>query len=211
LDADEEDFWRLVEDLADGDLDGDQPPDMDGGEGDGLTPDASLLGGECPLNPKEFVLKPSHTWDFSPNRDTANMQVDGSTQPNWECPLVIDGRRVNMPICQVPITTAGFVMTDEGPCDITAAGYMLIELDEPRCEDGVLITRIIEAIDADAETTGQMVCPGMTQPYFPFFPHSNTAEKFPLQPGGSTQTESADPDATNQFRYLKEWRLVPSN
>jgi len=225
LDSGDFDFRGLVdilEDPEDFDLDDFYPYDPDDPYVDPNLPDTDLLGptptlgvvvsgdGECPSEPTDYSLKVSHNWDFAPNRDTVNMKIDGWTEPNAACPVVIDGPNVTMAPCAVLVSNDGFVQTDEGPCSVTAYGYTEITLDEPRCENGVVVARIIDVIDPDLESSGEMVCPGFTQPYFPFYPFSNTAVQFRLQPGGDTQVDDADPDVSNQYKYHKEWRLVPA-
>lgn len=198
-----DDFWGLVDGNEDF-------PDLDYQDGE-ATPTHGITTSStgCPSEPTEFILEVDHTWDYAPNRDLASMKIDGWTEPPWQCPLTIEGRKVMMEPCQFPISTEGFVQTDAGPCTITATGYAIVTLDEPFCENGMLITRIIESSDADAEASGEMVCPGVTQPYFPFFPHSNTPETFIIKPGGDTQNEFADPEIMNQFKYDKNWTLYP--
>jgi len=213
------DIWGLVEDFINdsnfdlGNFDPEDflPEDFDIPDLDEFgEPEEPVSGsGICPSQPTEYVLMVDHTWDFSINRDTENMKVDGWTDSNSECTVIIEGSQVNMPNCVVPISNEGFIQTDAGPCSITAYGYLEITLDNPRCEAGVVVARIIDVIDPDMESGGEMICPGSTQTYFPFYPFSNSAAQFRLQPGGDILVEEADPDVSNQFKYHKEWMLVP--
>jgi len=161
----------------------------------------------CPKNPMEFILVTTHTWDYSPNRDPELAQLNGQTGPAANCALTVHGRKVTMEDCQVAITNTGFVQTDEGPCDISSSGVALITADEAYCDKGKIIITIIESIDVEGESSGAMNCPGFSQGWFPFFPHSLTTKSFVMQDGGYMQTEDMDPDLTGQFRYHKEWTL----
>jgi len=214
-----DEIWGLVEDIINdpdfdlGNFDPENflPEDFDIPDLDALDdPDEPISGsGACPSQPTEYSLVVNHNWDFSPNRDTATMKVDGWTESNSECTVIIEGSQVRMPACAVPISNDGFIQTDEGPCSITAYGFTKITLDGARCDDGVVIAQIIDVIDTDLEAGGEMVCPDITQPYEPFYPFSNTVVQFRLQPGGDIQVDEVDPDTSNQFKYHKEWMLIP--
>ncbi|NQS90835.1 MAG: hypothetical protein HQ574_00365, partial [Chloroflexi bacterium] len=169
--------------------------------------DVSSLALVCPKDPTEFVLFLSHTWDFSPNRDLEKMRVDGQTAPFVSCPLTVQGSKVTMKDCFFPITNTGFILTDDGSCDISASGDAILSADEPYCENGKVIITFIESIDPDATTNGAMNCPNKSQPYIPFYPPSITTRTFDIAVGGHTQTEDMNPDLSNQFKYHKEWTL----
>lgn len=174
---------------------------LDSGDGD-VNPVALA----CPSEMENFGLFLTHSWDFSPNRETDKMKVDGQTAPSSPCMFSVAGSTVIMEDCLVPITNTGFIQTDDGPCDITASGQALISIEGASCRDGVITMTIVEAIDADSGT-GAMNCPNTSQPYFPFFPFSSTTREFPIQIGGAEATDSADPDLSGQFQYQKSWTV----
>lgn len=168
--------------------------------------DVSSVGLVCPKDPTVFVLFLSHTWDFSPNRELDKMRVNGQTEPSSPCPFMVAGSTVLMEECRVPITNTGFIQSDSGPCDITSSGSAIINIDDASCDGGIISMTIVETIDPDTGS-GAMNCPGISQPYFPFFPFSRTTRTFQIQVGGATATEFADPDLSNQFMYNKEWTI----
>jgi len=180
---------------------------------DGVSADESsaedlpLTALTCPKKPMEFILVAAHDWDYSPNRDPELAQINGMTGMAANCPLTVHGRKVTMEDCQVYIVNTGFVQTDEGKCDISSSGAALITTDEAYCDKGKVIITIIESIDTDAGSAGAMNCPGFSQGWFAFFPHSLTTKSFDIQEGGSTKIDYMDPDFTGQFRYHKEWTL----
>jgi hypothetical protein len=185
---------------GDGDMSDPPPP--------GDSPPVALA---CPKDSTEFTLFISHTWDFSPNRDTEMMKVNGQTEPSSPCPITIAGGTVIMEACQVPFTSTGFIKTNDGMCDITASGSALVTLDDAYCEDAKVTLSIVENLDTDAPYSGAMNCPDVSQPYIPFYPFSHTTRTFHIQVGGTTQTEDMDPDLSNQFKYQKEWTLYSVN
>ena len=160
----------------------------------------------CPKKMTEFIMFVSHSWDFSPTRQLDKMKVDGQTGLSSPCPFSVVGSTVIMEECHVPITNTGFVQTDEGPCDITASGEALVSIEDASCDDGVLTMTIVETSNPDSGT-GAMNCPGMSQPYFPFFPYSRTTRSFQIAVGGTEATEFADPDLSGQFMYNKSWTV----
>ncbi len=174
------------------------------------SPQELLEGAGCPGRPTEFFLEISHSWDFSPNRDLQSMRVDGTVDPPFRCPLTIDGSQVIIEPCQVPFSCTGFLETDAGTCDITVAGFAELTFEDASCSQGVVTMTIVETLDTEAETTGTMDCPNISQPYIPFYPYSRSVESFQITPQGFLQEENADPDISNQFRYQKVWRLIPA-
>jgi len=162
----------------------------------------------CPADPIEVTMFVHHTWNFSPNRETDKMSVDGRTGELASCTITVHGSQVEMADCQIPITNNGYIKTDDGMCDITASGFALISLEEGVCEDGVILLTLTESLDPDAGYDGAMNCPDISQPYIPFYPPSLTTREFPIQVGGMSASESMDPDLSNQFRYSKEWTLI---
>jgi hypothetical protein len=170
--------------------------------GDDIEP-AALV---CPKDMTEFVLFPTHTWDFSPSRELELMKIDGQTEALSPCPFSVAGSTVIMEECRVPITNTGFIQTDAGPCDVTASGVALVSIEDATCNGGVITMTIVETIDPDSGT-GAMNCPQTSQPYFPFFPFSRTTRDFHIQVGGAEASESADPDLSGQFMYNKTWTV----
>jgi len=162
----------------------------------------------CPADPIEVSMFIHHTWNFSPNRETEQMSVDGRTGALASCPITVHGSQVKMEDCLIPITNSGYVKTDDGMCDVTSSGFALISLEEGFCEDGVITLTLTENLDTEEGYEGAMNCPNTSQPYLPFFPPSITTREYPIQTGGMSATEAMDPDLTNQFRYSKEWTLV---
>lgn len=162
----------------------------------------------CPADPIKVSMFVHHTWNFSPNRETEQMSVDGRTGALASCTLTVDGSQVNMGDCLIPITNSGYVKTDDGMCDVTTSGFARISLEEGFCRDGVITLTLTENLDTEEGYEGAMNCPNTSQPYIPFFPPSITTREYPLQTGGMSATESMDPDLTNQFRYSKEWTLI---
>jgi hypothetical protein len=160
----------------------------------------------CPDQVTEFVLFLSHNWDFSPNRELDKMRVSGQTAASSPCPFSVAGSTVVMEECQVPITNNGFIQTDSGPCDITSSGQAQVSIEDASCKDGVITMTIVETINPDLGS-GAMNCPGMSEPYFPFFPFSRTTRSFQIKVGGSEASESVDPDLSGQFMYNKTWTV----
>lgn len=191
---------------------GSQEQALDSEDGDSADEssdeDFPLMLAKCPKDSMELILVVAHTWDYSPNRDLELMRVNGQTGTFAHCLVTVHGRKVTMEDCQVAITNTGFAQTDEGPCDISASGFALITADEPYCDaKGNIVITFIESIDADAESSGAMNCPGYSQGWFPYFPHSITTKSFRIQVDGDTKFEDMDPDLTGQFKYHKEWSL----
>lgn len=186
-----------------------EPLDLSDGEdqsssGDDVPP-VSL---SCPAEPMEISMFVHHTWNFSPNRETEMMSVEGSTGPLAGCSLTVVRDKVTMEDCVVPFTNQGYLETDAGTCDITANGFALIALEDGFCEDGVITLTLSETLDPDEEYGGSMNCPNISQPYIPFYPPSLTTREFQIQIGGMSATETVDPDLSGQFQYSKEWTLV---
>lgn len=182
------------------------------GEGDlgEDIPPVSLVEGLCPKegNSIEAFFLVVHSWDFSPNRDLSLMKVDGQTDPMSSCRIIISGSKVSGEPCLVPITTSGYLQTDDGKCDLQATGYARIEFEKGSCEDGVVTVTIVENLDPDAGYDGAMNCPEISQPYAPVYPISRSTHSFTIKAQGDVASKTADPDETGQFRYEKKWNLM---
>lgn len=196
------------EDQGTGEEEGDPVTDPAGGDQSASGEDIPPVALSCPKEPMEITMFIHHTWDFSPNRDTEMMKVNGSTAPLASCSLTVHKGKVSMEDCTIPVTNTGFMQTDDGPCDITSSGYAVISLEEGFCQDGVITLTISEILDPDAGYDGAMNCPNISQPYLPFYPPSLNTHEFPIQIGGMSATESMNPDLSGQFKYDKEWTLV---
>ncbi len=170
--------------------------------------DVPPVWAHCPADPIEVTMFVHHTWNFSPNRETEKMSVDGRTGELASCAMTIHGSQVEMADCIIPITNTGFMKSDDGMCDITASGFALISLEEGVCQDGVIVLTLTETMDPGAGYDGAMNCPDISQPYIPFYPPSLTTREYAIQVGGMSATESMNPDLSNQFRYTKEWTLI---
>ena len=178
-------------------------------EGEDIPP-VSLAEGLCPKegNSIEAFFLVVHSWDFSPNRDLSMMKVDGQTDPMSSCRITISGSKVSGEPCLVPITTSGYLQTDDGKCDLQATGYARIEFEDGSCEDGVVTVTIFETLDPDAGYDGAMNCPEISQPYAPVYPISRSTHSFMIKAQGDVASKTANPDETGQFRYEKKWNLM---
>ncbi|MFO7943399.1 MAG: hypothetical protein R6U51_03765 [Anaerolineales bacterium] len=186
-----------------------EPLDLSDGEDQtGAGDDVPPVSLSCPAEPMEISMFVHHTWNFSPNRDTEMMSVEGSTGLLAGCSLTVVRDKVTMEDCVVPFTNHGNLETDEGKCDIKANGFAVIVLEDGICEDGVITLTLSETLDPDEEYGGSMNCPNISQPYIPFYPPSITTREFQIQVGGMSATETVDPDLSGQFQYSKEWTLV---
>lgn len=172
--------------------------------GDDIPP----VWAHCPAEPMKMTMFIHHTWNFSPNREIEMMSVDGSTGALASCPMTVHKNEVTLEDCLIPITNTGFIQTDAGLCDISASGFAVITLEGGHCRDGVITLTISEDLDPDAGYEGAMNCPERSQPYIPYYPPSLTTRDFPLQVGGMSAAETADPDLSMQFQYSKEWTLI---
>lgn len=176
----------------------------DAGAGDDVPP----VWVSCPAEPMEISMFIHHTWNFSPNRDTEMMSVDGRTGALASCPLTVHRGKVSMKDCIVPVTNGGFIQTEDGKCSISTSGFAEISLESGFCRDGVITLTLVESLDPDAGYQGTMSCPNVSQPYIPVYPPSLSTLEFHLQTGGISAVESADPDLSMQFQYNKEWTLI---
>jgi hypothetical protein len=160
----------------------------------------------CPSEPTQFTLFVSHTFDYSPGRNTQMMLISGSSGLSSPCSLTVDRERVTAQDCFIPYTNAGTVNTDAGPCQHDGQGQAILSI-EGSCSDGELTLTLTEMPDASAGLGGTLNCPQVSEPYVTFYPPSITTRTFVIQVGGYEATEDANPDISNSFTYHKSWTL----
>ena len=191
------------------------------GSGEGSEPlggdDGGLIYPNCPKGPLPYKLELSHTFDFSPNRETEKMQVKGHTTQDAWCVLTVEGTKVHADDCVVGFDYHGFVQGSDGKCDISGSSTALISI-EGECmpaaegQEGPLAEiylAITEIGDPDADLSGALNCPGHSSAFIGFYPPSFSVMSFPISDSPYSDSDPG-PDRTGQFEYTKTYTLIPA-
>jgi hypothetical protein len=170
---------------------------------------------KCPEDATPYKLQLNHTFDFSPNRQTDQMQVTGHTSENAWCLVNVDGIKVEAEDCIVDFDFNGFVQGDDGKCDILGSSTALISIDG-ECMPGVkgaefaeIYLTITETGNPDAMGGGTLDCPNYSGPYIGFYPPSFYIATFLVTDTPDYDTDNG-PDLTGQFEYQKKYTLIPT-
>ncbi len=173
-------------------------------EGDGVVDSLALT---CPTEPLSGKLEISHSFDWSPNRDTENIFVQGSTDEGVWCLVTVTGGKVEVDECVVTYSNNGYFKGDNGECNVLGTGKAAVEV-TGSCTEGQINLEISEYID-EAELGATMTCPGgFSQPYPTFYPFTLKEATFIIQKEGSTVIESVEEDLSHSYSYIKSWTLL---
>lgn len=197
--------------------------DPAGGVGPGSEDQGDVTGPvalACPGETTFFRLQLNHTFTFSPGGEKELMQVSGNTLGSSWCLVAVKGAKVEAEPCLVDYEYHGWIQTDAGKCDITGTSTAMVEvegdcaLSDPDAsgDEGVaeVMLAITEGPDPDADLSGAMNCPGVSQPYMGFYPPTFSVMSFLIDDQGSTDVDIDESDISGQFSYHKSWTLTPS-
>jgi hypothetical protein len=200
----------------------DQGSSSDGGESDSGAEggEPGLIALTCPQELTYFKLQLKHSFSFSPGGNKELMQVTGNTTGDAWCLIAVQGNRVEAEPCIVGYQYSGWLETDAGKCDISGSSTAFVEVEgdcavvdpDASGDEGVaeVTLAITEGQDPDADLSGAMNCPGVSQPYMGFYPPTFSVMTFLIDDGGSTDTDVDDSDISGQFSYQKSWTMTPS-
>jgi hypothetical protein len=161
----------------------------------------------CPMEPLSGKLEINHSFDWSPNRDTENILVQGSTDEGVWCLVTVTGGKVVVDECVITYSNNGYFKGNNGECTVLGTGTAAVEV-TGSCKDGQLNLEISEYID-EAELGVSMTCPGgFSQPYPTFYPFTLKEATFFIQVEGSTVTERVAEDLSHSYSYNKSWTLI---
>ncbi|MGD2058728.1 MAG: hypothetical protein PVF85_09495 [Anaerolineales bacterium] len=174
----------------------------------------------CPSETTYFRLQLNHNFTFSPGGNKELMQVSGNTLGSSWCLVAVTGAKVKAEPCLVDYEYHGWVQTDGGKCDITGTSTALVEIEgdcalsdpDASGDEGVaeVMLAITEGPDPDADLSGAMNCPNISQPYMGFYPPTFSVMSFLIDDQGSTDVDIDESDISGQFSYHKSWTLTPS-
>jgi hypothetical protein len=191
------------------------PPPAEGGEADqeeaedsgGTGDDTGIVSLACPTEREQFQLAISHTFNFSPNRETDVYSVTAYTAPGSWCLVEVQGERVFADPCNYTYTYEGFVTSEGTRCEMSGSGRASVEI-TGTCAGG-RVTLTIAEYDANEGLGGTMACPQAPPvPYGMGVPLTNETFTFAIATAGETFAASADPDTLGHFGYVKNWTLT---
>ena len=182
--------------------------DQEGAEGpDDAGFDPGLVSLTCPTEREQFKLTISHTFNFSPNRQTDIYSVTAYTAPNSWCLVEVQGSQVFADPCNFTYTYEGFVTSEDVRCEMSGSGTASVDI-SGTCADG-RVTLTIAEYSGNEGLGGTMSCPSVpTAPYGMDVPLTNETFTFAIATSGETFTASADPDTLGHFGYVKSWTLT---
>lgn len=180
----------------------------DGGEEEGNGgDDFGLVRLTCPEEAVPVKLAISHTFNWSPNRETNMISIEGTTQPNAWCMLTIAGSKVTAEPCNFSYHYEGFLTDGDATCQLAGDATAALEI-TGRCKDGRVYLELSEYAN-DEGLTGKLYCPEAPPvDWGCAYPPSLTQAEFSIAQGGETVTASRDPDETHSFKYDKSWTLI---
>ena len=181
--------------------------------------DIGIVFPNCPEEPVVFKLQLNHTFDFSPDRNTEKMLINGYTTPDAWCLVVLNGKVIEADDCLVGYKYNGFIQGSDGKCDVQGESTALISI-EGECAPGVpnaletagvaeIYLTITETGNPEADISGAVNCPGFSSAYLGFYPPSFSVMSFGIEDKGSSDFDSG-PDLTGQFEFDKSWTLIPT-
>lgn len=169
--------------------------------------DFGLVALACPKEPVPVKLAIAHTFNWSPNRETNMISIDGTTEPNAWCMLTIAGSKVTAEPCNFSYHYEGFLTDGEAMCQLAGDATAALEI-TGRCKDGRVSLELSEYANDDG-LTGKLYCPEAPPvDWGCAYPPSRTQTEFAIAQGGDTVTASRDPDETHSFSYDKSWTLI---